>query len=131
MKRFFPAVIETDDEPGYSVFFPDFPGCTSAGETIEEAVQGAKEALAGHIELMVEDGDAIPAPSNLDDLVFDEDISVELVVLVDATIPGKKQRYNVTLDSSLVEAIDHVSPNRSAFLEQAAREKLRHDRASG
>lgn len=125
MKRYYPAVIESDENPGFSVFFPDFPGCVSAGDTIEETVRNANEALSGHIECMAEDGDPIPDPSSLDDLHVDEDIQVELVVLIEASTPGRKQRYNVTLDTVLVEAIDRVSKNRSGFLEQAAREKLK------
>jgi predicted RNase H-like HicB family nuclease len=41
----------------------DLPGCTSAGDTFEEAVVGAYEALAMHVRLMVRDGDKIPKPS--------------------------------------------------------------------
>jgi predicted RNase H-like HicB family nuclease len=33
---------------GYSVFFPDIPGCTSGGDTLREAALNAEEALAGH-----------------------------------------------------------------------------------
>lgn len=127
MKRYYPAVIETGPEPGYSVFFPDFDGCVSADDTIEKTIKGAREALAGHIQLMIEDEEDIPAPTNLDDLKLDKDIQVEVIVLIEANIPGQKQRYNVTLDSALVEEIDRRSNNRSGFLEQAAREKLAHD----
>lgn len=128
-KRYYPAVIETDDEPGFSVFFPDFPGCVSAGDSLEDAIQGAKSALAGHIDLMVEDGDKIPDASSLDRIKLDEDIEVALVALIEANLPGRKQRYNVTLDSSLVDAIDRISNNRSGYLEQAAREKLHRETA--
>ncbi|MDR2056484.1 MAG: type II toxin-antitoxin system HicB family antitoxin [Desulfovibrio sp.] len=48
------------DEGGYSVLFPDFPGCNSDGDTLEEAVFRASEALEGHIGAMLGDGDAIP-----------------------------------------------------------------------
>lgn len=124
MKRYYPAVVESDENPGFSAFFPDFPGCVGAGDTIEETIRNAKDALSGHIDLMVEDGDAIPTPSTLDEIRLDDDIQVELVVMIEAMTPGRKQRYNVTLDSGVVEAIDRVSKNRSGFLEQAAREKL-------
>ena len=65
MIRHYPAMIEGDDASGYGVTFPDFPGCVSAGDTIEEAVANAGEALLFHMEGMAEDGEQIPEPSPL------------------------------------------------------------------
>jgi predicted RNase H-like HicB family nuclease len=48
----------------YAVLFPDLPGCNSQGGNLEEAFSMAVEALAGHLEFMVDDGDAIPEPSS-------------------------------------------------------------------
>ena len=42
----YPAIIEGDEDTGYSVFFPDVPGCTSGGDTLQEAALNAEEALA-------------------------------------------------------------------------------------
>jgi predicted RNase H-like HicB family nuclease len=56
------ALVHKDVGTSYGVSFPDMPGCISAGDTFEEAVAFAAEALAGHIESMREDGDPIPAP---------------------------------------------------------------------
>jgi predicted RNase H-like HicB family nuclease len=47
----------------YAVLFPDLPGCNSQGDSLEEAFSMAVEALAGHLECMVDDADAIPEPS--------------------------------------------------------------------
>jgi predicted RNase H-like HicB family nuclease len=66
--RHYRAIVEGDAETGYSVFFPDVPGCTSGSDTLQEATLNAEEALASHIELMIESGDKIPSPSCLDDL---------------------------------------------------------------
>ena len=56
------ALIHGDDEPGFGVSFPDFPGCVSDGDTVEEAIRRGREALTFHIESMAEDGEEIPAP---------------------------------------------------------------------
>lgn len=48
---------------GYSVYFPDLPGCTSYGEGFEEAQRQAVDALELHIYGMEKDGDKIPVPS--------------------------------------------------------------------
>ena len=66
--RHYPAIIEGDGKSGYNVFFPDLPGCTSGGETLQAAALNAEEALAGHVDLMLEAGEALPEPSILDTL---------------------------------------------------------------
>jgi len=47
---------------GFAVLFPDFPGCNSQGDSLEDAVAMAAEALEGHIGAMLDDGDFIPKP---------------------------------------------------------------------
>ena len=117
-RRYYPAQIEGDGN-SYSLWFADFLGCVSAGETIAETIKGAHEALALHVAGMIEDGDDIPvaSPPEL------EDGSVA-VVMVGVTLPGKKKRVNVMLDEGLLAAIDAVAENRSRFLEKAARKEL-------
>lgn len=118
-RRYFPAQIEGEHEGPYSVWFVDFPGCASAGDTIAEAIEGGHEALALHVAGMIEDGEPIPAPSppGL------EEGSVA-VSMVGVTLPGKKKRVNVMIDEGLLAAIDAVAGNRSRFLEKAARKVL-------
>lgn len=43
------AFIHQDDEPGYGISFPDFPGCISAGDTMDEVLRRGAEALAFHV----------------------------------------------------------------------------------
>ena len=65
------ALVHKDEGTSYGVSFPDVPGCISAGDTFEEAVVLAAEALGGHLAAMRADGDAIPAPRSYDDLKRD------------------------------------------------------------
>ena len=75
------AYLRKDKNSDFGVSFPDFPGCISAGSTLEEARRMAAEALAMHVAGMRADGEPIPEPSSLDDLRGD--IQKEtLVVLV-------------------------------------------------
>jgi predicted RNase H-like HicB family nuclease len=67
------ALVHKDDGTSYGVSFPDVPGCISAGDTFEEAVANAAEALAGHFALMKVDGDAIPQPRSYEQLRHDPD----------------------------------------------------------
>lgn len=124
MKRFYPAIIDKDPDSDYGISFPDFPGCVSAGSTPEEAIVMGSEALSGHIAIMVADGDTIPEPSSLEKVKADEDMNVFLLTLVPAILPNRPKRINITIDESLLEEIDHIAPNRSAFLADAARAEL-------
>jgi predicted RNase H-like HicB family nuclease len=67
------ATVHKDIDSDYGVQFYDFPGCISAGSTIEGAKEMATEALTGHISLIIEDEDEIPAPSSLEVILADPD----------------------------------------------------------
>ncbi|EPY00931.1 hypothetical protein K678_13633 [Magnetospirillum fulvum MGU-K5] len=88
------------------------------------------EALTGHIALMAEDGDAIPAPTPVEAVTWEKDENVVCVALIPVVVPGKAKRINVTLDESLIEEIDAIAPNRSGFLADAARAELTRRRAA-
>lgn len=76
------ATVDKEKGSDYGVQFYDFPGCISAGETIEEAQAMATEALNGHIQLMLEDGDSIPKPSSLEVIISDNDHKDAIAFLV-------------------------------------------------
>ncbi len=65
------ALVHKDDGTSYGVSFPDVPGCFSAGDTFEEAMVNAADALAGHFASMKADGEAIPAPRSFEELKRD------------------------------------------------------------
>lgn len=121
---YFPAVIDRGPG-GYGISFPDLPGCVSAGKTIQEAALMGEEALSLHLLGMAEDGETIPKPSELDAIEPDPEADEVAYVLVKADLPGRKIRVQITLDEGVVSAIDAVAKNRSAFLEDAARVRLR------
>jgi len=127
---YFPAIVETGDEPGYSVFFPDLPGLASAGDSEQAAARNAEEALRGHLELMVEEGLAIPEPSALDRIEHDPEVREAARILVRAVVPSERVlRVNVTLPEDLVQRIDERTNNRSRFLAEAAEKLLERKRA--
>jgi predicted RNase H-like HicB family nuclease len=109
----------------YGVEFPDFPGCVTAGADLDEARRMAADALAFHIEGMIEDGATIPEPSSLEAVMADPDIAGAVAVLIDGPAPAAKVvRINITMEDRILYRIDAVSRNRSRFLSEAAAEKL-------
>jgi predicted RNase H-like HicB family nuclease len=128
-KIYYPALIDKDEDSDFGVSFPDFPGCISAGETLEEAVLGAQEALAGHVALMIADGDELPKATPLENVAQEKESSTVAITLIPMVMPGRARRVNVTLDEALLEEIDQISNNRSGFLAEAARAELARRRA--
>jgi predicted RNase H-like HicB family nuclease len=129
-KAFFPAVVvDKDADSDYIVVFPDFPGCVSAGSTLDEAVLGAQEALAGHVAQMAADGEGLPEPTPLEAVTAQRDASMVAVTLVPVTVPGRALRVNISMDEALLDEIDAVAENRSRFLAEAARAELARRRA--
>src|SRR5258708_30290514 len=84
---YFPAIVEGNSRAGYSVFFPDLPGLASAGDTLQEAALHAAEGLRGHVQLMVEDGFALPAASELDAGARHPDVQGARAILVPVEAP--------------------------------------------
>lgn len=117
----------------YGISFPDFPGVASAGATVEEAMQRGAETLRFHVEGMLDDGETLPVPRDIDDLRKDKTFRTgakdAVVVAVPVDLPGKSTRVNVMLDESLLGAIDRAAKargqTRSAFLSEAARERIK------
>ena len=119
------AYLHKDRDSDFGVSFPDFPGCVTAGRTLEDARRMAAEALALHIAGMIEDGDEVPAPSNLDALANDPNMRGAVAILVSAEpAPEKTVRINITARASQLEAIDQLADKagmtRSAYMVQAA-----------
>lgn len=118
------AYLHKEKGSDFGVSFPDFPGCVTAGRTLEEARVMAVEALTLHIAGMVEDGEALPEPSTLDQLAGDPAMKGAVAFLVSAEAPEKTVRVNITARESQIEAIDRLARKagmtRSAYMVQSA-----------
>ena len=127
------AFIHGDTEPGFGIGFPDFPGCVSAGDTIDEAIRRGIEALAFHVEGMIQDGESIPEPRAVQDIEAEPDLAEWRDGAVICLVPlifdkGSPRRVNISLDYGLLRAIDQEARQRgmtrSAFLSSAARNEI-------
>ena len=119
------ALIRKEPDSDYGVDFPDFPGCVTAGGSLDKARSMAVEALALHVEGTAEDRGAIPEPSGLDGVMSDPANRDAVAFLVEVAVrPARAMRIDVVLPADVVEAIDRTTRNRSRFLADAARAKL-------
>jgi predicted RNase H-like HicB family nuclease len=60
------ALLRKDPDSDYGIEFPDFPGCVTAAEELEQAHELAEEALRFHIEGLLADGESLPRPSSFE-----------------------------------------------------------------
>ncbi|MDH7798291.1 MULTISPECIES: type II toxin-antitoxin system HicB family antitoxin [unclassified Beijerinckia] len=123
------AIIHKDAESDYGVSFPDLPGCITAGSTLEEARAMAQEALELHLRGLMEDGEDIPAPSTLDQIVASGATADGLAVITLAVpIAPKTVRVNISLPEVLLAEIDRHAEaegyTRSGFIAQAAKRAM-------
>src|SRR5579859_3272318 len=119
------ACLHGDAKSDFGVSFPDFPGCITAGKSLDEARRKAPEALAFHIAGMLEDGKKIPKPSKIDDLVADAARQNAVAFLVTADLPKSKTvRVNVTARENQVWLIgrlaSQVGMSRPAYMVQSS-----------
>ena len=118
------TIIHKDPGSDYGVSFPDFPGCVTAGRTLDEARAMAAEALALHIHGLTEDGVALPEPSSLEQAAQHPDFADGVAVLVDAPKQSQTLRVNITISSDDLAAIDAYASRhgmtRSGFLVRSA-----------
>ena len=124
------AVIHKDPESDFGVSFPDFPGCVTAGSSIDEAKDMAQDAISLHIKGMLEDGERIPAPSKLDDIMDDPDYSDAAAIIIVTVSDAKPRsvRVNITVPEDMLRKIDSMAKkkgmSRSAFLVRAAQSAI-------
>lgn len=119
-------------EPGtgshaYGVVVPDLPGCFSAGDTLEEALDNAKEAIELWLEVAIDEGAAIPEPRSLAELQRKREFKgwTWAVVAVDiAALSDKTERINITLPSRVLRRIDQAAKaageSRSGYIARRA-----------
>jgi predicted RNase H-like HicB family nuclease len=127
------ALIHKDADSDYGVSFPDFPGVITAGRTLDEARALAEEAVAFHIEGLIEDEKALPEPSNLETVMKNRRNRDGVAILVAARVKsGKAMRVNITLPEDVLAEIDRYAEDhgftRSGFLTRAAKRALAESR---
>ena len=124
----YPIAIEPGDEThAFGVVVPDIPGCFSAGDTLDEAIDNAGEAILLMLETMMDDGLAIPTPGSVSEHQKNPEFSewVWAVVSVDmATLSDKAERVNITLPARVLRRVDAAAAaageSRSGYIARCA-----------
>lgn len=120
----YPIAIEPGDEQhAFGVVVPDLPGCFSAGDSLDQAIENAREAIELWLESVIDDGGAVPEPGSIAKHQAKREFKgwVWAVVDVDlAKLSDKVERINITLPSRVLRRIDAAAKaageTRSGFI---------------
>lgn len=122
----YPVVIHKDKSSDYGVTVPDLPGCFSAGDTLEDAMTQAVEAIECHLEGLLFDGDVIPEAQSVE--VHRKNRAFAggtwALVTVDLSkLASKAKRINITLPERVLALVDEQAKregeSRSGLLARA------------
>lgn len=126
----YPIVIHKDKGTCYGVTVPDLPGCFSAGDTLDETFEMAREAIEGHIETMLMDKEPIPTQLPLQTHLSNKDYADGIWAIVEIDLSKlriKTRKIELELPHPVLDMIDQFAArageSRSGFIAQAA---LRH-----
>ncbi len=124
-------VIHKDPDSAYGVTVPDILGCFSAGDTFEEAIFNATEAIEFHLEALLMDEEELPLPSDAEKHLGNPDFAdgVWALASIDLSkISGKAKRVNITIPERVLSQIDAAAKaagnTRSGLLTAAALEYI-------
>jgi len=123
------TLLRKDPDSDLGVGFPDFPGCITAGSTLEETRLMAQEALEAHIECMVDLGQMIPEASSLEDVVAAPENAEAIPFLMAASNRrGKVAQVSLAIPEADLKKVDALArkqgKSRSAVLMEAARRMI-------
>lgn len=132
--NYYLGVVESEPKSAFGIWFPDMPGCFPASDEFDDLPRIAAELLRQHVEALESNGRVVPDPRSLGEVLVDPKV-VEAMARGATTMmiplladPGRTVRINITMDRGLLDQIDEAANarglTRSAFLAQAAREKI-------
>ena len=121
------AIEPGDRRHAFGVAVPDLPGCFSAGDTLDEALSSAREAIELWLETVIDDGRPVPEPQALAVHQANPEYAgwVWAVVSVDlAALSDKAERVNITLPARVLRRIDQAAraagETRSGYIARRA-----------
>lgn len=126
MKLYYPAIFIRDAE-GYTIEFPDLPGCITQGDTFEEAFEMAEDAASGWILTSIEDGEEVPPPSPINSVAREEGYVNYIPLDIDEyakKYSTKSVKKTLTIPEWLNTMAEKAGINFSQELQRAVKERL-------
>lgn len=123
----YPSIFSFDDD-GISVEFPDLEGCFTCGDTTQEAITNAKEAMGLHLFGMEEDNETIPTPTDIKDIKIKDNQSIVLIEvympIIREAINNQSVKKTLTIPRWLNNLAEKNNINFSQLLQSALKDIL-------
>ena len=127
-KLFYPAIFHVAEEGGFWITFPDLPECMTQGDNMQEAYEMAVDALGLALTSREQEGEEIPAASELNQIVLSKD---EYCVVIEFDMLAYKKRTNskavkktLSIPEWLNEEATALGINFSQVLQEALVKKI-------
>jgi predicted RNase H-like HicB family nuclease len=127
--RYYIGIVHQEGDSAFGVHFPDFPGCFSAADEMDDLLTNASEALALHLE-----DETLPDSRSLDAVRADIDVAHDLaegaflLAVPFIRLSGRSTKANITIDAGLLAAVDQTAKERgltrSSFFADLARREI-------
>ena len=86
MKHVYPSVFHANEDGSYTITFPDLPGCISEGKSLPEAMEWAQSALSECLQLMLDEGEAVPPASPIKAIKTESDAQFVTLICVETPL---------------------------------------------
>ncbi|MDG4549360.1 MAG: type II toxin-antitoxin system HicB family antitoxin [Candidatus Contendobacter sp.] len=130
--KFILAIEPGSETTAFGVVVPDLPGCFSAGDSLDEAMDNAQEAIALYCETLIEEGGRFPETASLTVHQANPEFAGWIWAVIEVPVEryfGPAEKINITLPRLLLAKIDDYARqkgvSRSGFLADAARMAMR------
>ncbi len=130
--KFILAIEPGSEATAFGVVVPDLPGCFSAGDSLDEAMDNAQEAIALYCEILIEEGGRFPETASLTVHQVNPEFAGWIWAVIEVPVEryfGPAEKINITLPRLLLAKIDDYARqkgvSRSGFLADAARMAMR------
>lgn len=118
----YPALCHYEDG-GYWCEFPDLKNCFSQGDSVQDILENAREAMEGYIEVELEEHNTLPAPSLITDLKAE---GKDFLTYISCELPqgAKSVKKTLTIPDWLNRRAEKAGVNFSRTLQDALLQKL-------
>lgn len=127
-KYAYPAIFTPEESGGYSIIFPDIDGCYTCGDSLEDGIEMAEDALALVLYGYEKDKRTIPSPSDRTTISLDDG---DFINYIACDTMAYRKMYNsqavkktLTIPEWLNEAASEAGVNFSQVLQEALMRKL-------
>ncbi len=124
----YPIFIERgNDDYAFGVVVPDLPGCFAAGDTLDEALDNVREAIAAWLESELDNGGTILPPKAIDEHLHAYARWIPSIIEIELNeVLGEAERINISLPKRVLRRLDHqaalANETRSGYIAKLALE---------